>query len=198
MNNTGEAKELRWNCLFPAENGAFFLNYVLTSAFLGNVIEMIRVSEVASYALAIFFLSRTSAEYLTARQMTKFEFYFGTYYPRILLLFTLIVTFSISSPLIAPIGEPFPYFNSISFPLSLNYRPFLPIDEAFGGQVSHISFVCSDKNQSKNTLKGHTIRVFLTTVPLVSSLYTFGGYGSYPPLLYGWHRIYNTLFVYFL
>ena len=57
----------------------------------------------------MLFIARSSAEYLTARQMTRFEFYFGLYYPRILLLFTLVVTFSISSPLIAPIGLCFKY-----------------------------------------------------------------------------------------
>ena len=102
MNDT--ARELRWSCLFPAENAAIFLNYVLTSAFVGTIVEVIRVSEVIFYVIAIVVSCRTYAEYLTARQVIKFEFYFGTYYPIMLLLFTLIVTFSISCPLLAPVG----------------------------------------------------------------------------------------------
>ena len=100
----GEANDVNLNCLFPAENGAFFTNYIINSAFLGNLFDLSHFAELGIYIFWLLLISRNSAEYLKARQMTKFEFYFGTYYPKMLLIVTLIVIFSICSPLIAPIG----------------------------------------------------------------------------------------------
>jgi len=99
-----EWHKISWHCMLPTENGPFFINYVLTAATLGNALELTRIPELISYLICIILMSRSPAEYLRARQLTRFEFHFGSYYPRVLLVFTLVVTFSISNPLIAPVG----------------------------------------------------------------------------------------------
>ena len=40
----------RWSCIFLPDNGAFFVNYVITSAFIGTGLEIIRFPELFVYA----------------------------------------------------------------------------------------------------------------------------------------------------
>ncbi len=37
-----------WDCIFLPDNGAFFVNYVVTSALVGTALELMRVSELFS------------------------------------------------------------------------------------------------------------------------------------------------------
>ena len=37
-----------WNCIFLPDNGAFFVNYVVTSAIIGTALELMRFSELLS------------------------------------------------------------------------------------------------------------------------------------------------------
>lgn len=39
--NRGE-NEFRWKCIFLPDNGAFFVNYVVTSALIGTALELMR------------------------------------------------------------------------------------------------------------------------------------------------------------
>ena len=208
MNATGVSKELDWSCLFPAENGAFFLNYVMTSAFVGIAFEMIRIAEVLFYATSMILFARTSAEYLTARQKTKFDFYFGIHYPRILLLFTLIVTFSISSPLIAPVGMSLQLYThtdnafidsfSCNYSILFNLRSVLYGNETLGGQVSHIPCVCAHKNQSTNPFKGYRLYICLTSIPINASVHSFGSHGLHLSLIHSGHHFYSSLFIHII
>jgi hypothetical protein len=97
-------QSFRWQCLFPVDNGAFFINYVLQSALLGNAMELLRIPELVLYFLTTIFYTRTPAEYEAARQQILFDFSFGVRYPRILLIFCMVVSYSLSCPLIAPCG----------------------------------------------------------------------------------------------
>jgi hypothetical protein len=96
---------LKWNCLFRSETSAFFLNYVLQSAFVGNTLEIMRVPELSLYILCNLFISRSVPEYESARQNIYFTFSFGTKYPRFLLILTIVIVYSFASPLIAPCGK---------------------------------------------------------------------------------------------
>ena len=40
--NRGE-NEFRWKCIFLPDNGAFFVNYVVTSALIGTALELMRL-----------------------------------------------------------------------------------------------------------------------------------------------------------
>lgn len=101
--STNSTKRFRWQCLFPVDNGAFFVNYALQAAFLGNTVEILRLPELFLY-LFYYILSRSSAEYKNARKQVSFDFPFGVSYPRFLLIFAMAVTYSLACPLIAPCG----------------------------------------------------------------------------------------------
>lgn len=98
-----EVRKFRWNCLFPVDNGAFFVIYTLQAAILGNTVELLRLPELCQYILYSVLL-KSDAEYRTARKMVTFEFPFGVSYPRFLLIFTITITYSLACPLIAPCG----------------------------------------------------------------------------------------------
>ena len=40
----------RWERAFRPDNAAFFLNYVITSGFLGTALELLRISDLIMYA----------------------------------------------------------------------------------------------------------------------------------------------------
>jgi len=43
----------RWECLFLPDKGAFFVNYVITSALIGTALELIRFPELFVYAVRL-------------------------------------------------------------------------------------------------------------------------------------------------
>ena len=97
-------QKFRWKCLFPVDNGAFFINYVLQSALLGNAFELLRFPELIIYFYYTLVFTKSAAEYENARQQILFDFSFGVRYPRFLLIFAMVVSYSLSCPLIAPCG----------------------------------------------------------------------------------------------
>ncbi|RWS16487.1 hypothetical protein B4U79_02323, partial [Dinothrombium tinctorium] len=103
-NLTKSSQGFRWECLFPVDNGAFFVNYVLQSTLLGNVMELLRFPELFLYFFYLIFSARTQAEYESARKLVIFDFAFGVRYPRYLFIVTMVVTYSLSCPLIVPCG----------------------------------------------------------------------------------------------
>lgn len=96
--------KFRWKCLFPVDNGAFFINYVLQSALLGNAFELLRLPELFIYFYYTLIWTKSPAEYEAARQQILFDFSFGVRYPRFMLIFAMVVSYSLSCPLIAPCG----------------------------------------------------------------------------------------------
>ena len=96
---------LRWQCLFPVGNGAFFINYVLQSALLGTAFELLRLPELLIYFYYTLLWTRSAAEYEFARQQILFDFQFGVRYARFLLIFVMVLSYSMSCPLIAPAGQ---------------------------------------------------------------------------------------------
>lgn len=92
-----------WNCLFPVKIGAFFVNYTIQAAFLGNIMELMRIPELLVYVWYIA-LSRSRAEVDTASRYVVWDFSIGIRYPRFLLIFAMVVTYSVSCPLITVAG----------------------------------------------------------------------------------------------
>lgn len=92
-----------WKCLFLPDKGAFFVNYVITSAFIGSALELIRFPELFLYAIRLA-LSRSQAESLSARKLILWEFPFGVHYAWMLVIFATMVVYSLSCPLITPFG----------------------------------------------------------------------------------------------
>jgi len=94
---------LNWECIFLPDSGAFFVNYVITSALIGSGLELIRFPELFWYLIQIC-LSRSKADTPAIRKAIIYEFRFGEQYARMMLIFAMVVMFSISCPLITPFG----------------------------------------------------------------------------------------------
>ncbi|XP_067007803.2 calcium permeable stress-gated cation channel 1 isoform X2 [Anabrus simplex] len=93
----------RWECLFMPDKGAFFVNYVITSAFIGTGLELIRFPELFMYAWYLC-LARSRAETASVRNAILWEFPFGVQYAWMLLIFAMTVIYSLPCPLITPFG----------------------------------------------------------------------------------------------
>ena len=92
-----------WQCIFLPDNGAFFINYVITCALIGTALEIIRFPELILY-VARLLLARSQAEISSVRKAIIYEFPFGINYGWILLVFALTVSYSVICPLITPFG----------------------------------------------------------------------------------------------
>lgn len=90
-------------CLFPTDNGAYYINYVISSIFLSTILELIKPSDILSYYF-ILWTSRSTAEIEGGRQFIEREFSVGLQHTTVLLIFSVVMTYSISCPLIAPAG----------------------------------------------------------------------------------------------
>lgn len=104
-NSGAVARRIHWECLFPANVNvsAFFVNYTIQSAFIGNIMELMRLPELLVY-LWYRVTARSKAEIDTASRYVVWDFGIGIRYPRFLLIFAMVVTYSLSCPLISAAG----------------------------------------------------------------------------------------------
>ncbi|RXG55260.1 CSC1-like protein 1 [Armadillidium vulgare] len=137
----------RWECMFLPDNGGFFVNYVITSAFIGTALELIRFPELFLYIIRLG-LARSEAETASIRKNILYEFQFGVQYAWMLLIFAMTVIYSVSCPLITPFGLIYlifkhlvdnckfrDRFNSYSATLSL---VFFPSTSRFEETINHL------------------------------------------------------------
>ncbi|XP_074652654.1 mechanosensitive cation channel TMEM63B-like isoform X2 [Tubulanus polymorphus] len=96
-------RKFRWQCVFLPGNGAFFVNYVITSAFIGTGLELIRFPELFMYAIRLL-AARSAAEKTAVRKAIIWQFQFGCEYAWMLCIFAVIIVYSIPCPLIVPFG----------------------------------------------------------------------------------------------
>ena len=57
-----------FRCIFIPDNGAFFVNYVITSAFIGTAAELIRFPELFMYGLKLM-CAKSAAERTSVRKV---------------------------------------------------------------------------------------------------------------------------------
>ena len=93
----------RWECVFLPDSGAFFVNYIITTAFVGEGLELIRFPELFLYFCQVCW-SRSEADVPAIRYSIKYEFRFGEQYARLMLIFCMTMMYSLSCPLITPFG----------------------------------------------------------------------------------------------
>ncbi|XP_076068118.1 transmembrane protein 63 isoform X3 [Oratosquilla oratoria] len=93
----------RWQCIFLPDNGAFYVNYIITSAFIGTALEIIRFPELFMYIIRLS-LSRSEAENASVCRAIVYEFQFGVQYAWMLLIFAITMIYSVSCPLVTPFG----------------------------------------------------------------------------------------------
>lgn len=97
-NDTG-----RWDCVFLPDQGAIFVNYVITAALLGSGLELVRFPELALYTFRLC-VARSRAERIHVRKAVLWEFPLGAHYAWLLLVFTMTTVYSLACPLITPFG----------------------------------------------------------------------------------------------
>eukprot|EP00095_Tigriopus_kingsejongensis_P008456 snap_masked-scaffold18_size714446-processed-gene-1.9 protein:Tk08456 transcript:snap_masked-scaffold18_size714446-processed-gene-1.9-mRNA-1 annotation:"hypothetical protein L798_12217" len=93
----------RWECVFLPDSGAFFVNYIITTALVGAGLELIRFPELFFYTIRICW-SKSEADLPAIRQALKYEFRFGEQYARMMLILCMTMMYSLSCPLIVPFG----------------------------------------------------------------------------------------------
>ncbi|XP_059620256.1 calcium permeable stress-gated cation channel 1 [Phlebotomus argentipes] len=91
----------RWECIFLPDRGAFFVNYVITSGFIGTGLELIRFPELIVY-MWMLCTAKSQAETPHIRKSIVVEFPFGIHYAWMIMVFTMSVVYSLACPLIMP------------------------------------------------------------------------------------------------
>ncbi|XP_018050960.1 PREDICTED: CSC1-like protein 2 [Atta colombica] len=97
-NNTAQ-----WECVFLPDQGALFVNYVITAALFGSGLELVRFPELALYTFRLC-IARSRAERIHVRKAVLWEFPLGAHYAWLLLVFTMTTVYSLACPLITPFG----------------------------------------------------------------------------------------------
>ncbi|XP_034018309.1 CSC1-like protein 1 [Thalassophryne amazonica] len=95
--------KLRFECVFLANQGAFFVNYVIAAALVGSGMELLRLPELLVYIIRLG-LARSAAERKYVKQNQAYEFEYGAMYGWSLCVFTVIMAYSIICPIIVPFG----------------------------------------------------------------------------------------------
>ncbi|XP_069464797.1 CSC1-like protein 1 isoform X2 [Ambystoma mexicanum] len=94
---------VRLECVFLPDQGAFFVNYVIAAAFIGNGMELLRLPGLIKYTF-LMIMARSAGERRNVKQQQAYEFEFGVMYARMLCVFTVIMAYSLICPIIAPFG----------------------------------------------------------------------------------------------
>ncbi|KAG9484554.1 hypothetical protein GDO78_010110, partial [Eleutherodactylus coqui] len=94
---------IRLECVFLPDQGAFFVNYVIASAFVGSGMELLRLPGLILYTIRMV-MAKSAAERRNIKQNQAFEYQFGAMYAWMLCVFTVITAYSITCPIIVPFG----------------------------------------------------------------------------------------------
>ncbi|XP_075386992.1 mechanosensitive cation channel TMEM63A [Tenrec ecaudatus] len=103
FDKTSSETSIRLECVFLPDQGAFFVNYVIASAFIGNGMELLRLPGLILYTFRMI-MAKTAADRRNVKQNQAFQYEFGAMYAWMLCVFTVIMAFSITCPIIAPFG----------------------------------------------------------------------------------------------
>ncbi|KAL2082111.1 hypothetical protein ACEWY4_021929 [Coilia grayii] len=95
--------KLRFECVFLPDQGAFFVNYVIAAALIGSGMELLRLPGLLLYTIRMA-LARSAAERKYVKQNQAYEFEYGAMYGWSLCVFTVIMAYSITCPVIVPFG----------------------------------------------------------------------------------------------
>lgn len=130
---------LRWECIFLADKGAFFVNYVITSALIGTALELLRFPELAMYVWRLLRI-KSEAEKTTIRKEILSVFPFGIHYAWTLLIFTVSTVYSLTCPLITPFGLLYLSLKHLVDKYNI-YYVYQPITMSGEGQQIHADAV---------------------------------------------------------
>ncbi|XP_067152964.1 calcium permeable stress-gated cation channel 1 isoform X2 [Apteryx mantelli] len=95
--------DIKFQCVFLPDNGAFFVNYVVTSSLIGTAMELLRVPGLLVYATRLCF-AKSEPERLHIKRSQAYQFQFGLEYAWTCCIFSVVMTYSITCPIIVPFG----------------------------------------------------------------------------------------------
>ncbi|XP_043840226.1 calcium permeable stress-gated cation channel 1 isoform X2 [Dromiciops gliroides] len=95
--------ELKFQCVFLPDNGAFFVNYVITSSLIGTGSDLLRVESLLYYIIRLIF-SKSEGERVNIRQRQVRTFEYGREYSWISCVISVVMAYSITCPIIVPFG----------------------------------------------------------------------------------------------
>uniref|UniRef100_A0A8C2ISB0 Transmembrane protein 63C n=1 Tax=Cyprinus carpio TaxID=7962 RepID=A0A8C2ISB0_CYPCA len=95
--------DVKFQCVFLPDNGAFFVNYVITSSLIGTVMELLRIPALLVYSVRLCF-AKSKAERIHVKRSQAYEFQFGLEYAWTMCIFSVSMTYSITCPIIVPFG----------------------------------------------------------------------------------------------
>ncbi|XP_049826808.1 calcium permeable stress-gated cation channel 1 [Aethina tumida] len=130
---------VHWKCIFLADKGAFFVNYVITSALIGTALELLRFPELAMYAWRLLRI-KSEAEKTSIRKEILSTFPFGIHYSWTLLIFTISTVYSLTCPLITPFGLLYLCLKHLVDKYNIFYV-YRPITMSSEGQQIHANAV---------------------------------------------------------
>uniref|UniRef100_A0A8D0FQT7 Transmembrane protein 63C n=1 Tax=Strix occidentalis caurina TaxID=311401 RepID=A0A8D0FQT7_STROC len=93
--------DIKFQCVFLPDNGAFFVNYVVTSSLIGTAMELLRIPGLLVYTARLCF-AKSEPERLHVNQ--AYQFQFGLEYAWTCCIFSVVMTYSITCPIIVPFG----------------------------------------------------------------------------------------------
>uniref|UniRef100_A0A3Q3X3S4 Uncharacterized protein n=1 Tax=Mola mola TaxID=94237 RepID=A0A3Q3X3S4_MOLML len=98
-----EDEIVRFECASLPDSGAFYVNYVIAAAFIGNAMDLLRIPRLLVYMIHLC-LARSAAERKIVKQQHACEFQFGVAYAWMMSVFTVVMTYSITCPIIVFFG----------------------------------------------------------------------------------------------
>lgn len=135
-----ENDTIRWDCVFLPDKGAFFVNYVITSGFIGTSLELIRFPELFLYVWYLL-QSKSKAEKSYVKKAILYEFPFGIHYAWSIAIFSISMVYSLACPLVSPFGLVYLTFKHIGDKHNL-YFAYGPSDmSGVGGDRIHSTAV---------------------------------------------------------
>uniref|UniRef100_A0A669Q082 Transmembrane protein 63C n=1 Tax=Phasianus colchicus TaxID=9054 RepID=A0A669Q082_PHACC len=95
--------DIKFQCVFLPDNGAFFVNYVVTSSLIGTAMELLRIPGLLVYTARLC-LAKSEPERLHIKRSQAYQFQFGLEYAWTCCIFSVVMTYSITCPIIVPFG----------------------------------------------------------------------------------------------
>ncbi|CAG0887908.1 unnamed protein product [Cyprideis torosa] len=92
-----------WECIVLPDAAAFFVNYVVTSAFIGTALELVRFPDLLNYTTRMA-LARSAAEVAGVRRRIQWDFQYGVEYAWMLVIVALVMTYAVILPIITVAG----------------------------------------------------------------------------------------------
>ncbi|XP_029350281.1 osmosensitive cation channel TMEM63C isoform X3 [Echeneis naucrates] len=156
-----DEKNVKFQCVFLPDNGAFFVNYVITSSLIGTSMELLRIPALTVYALRLCF-AKSQAERIHVKRSQAYEFQFGLEYAWTMCIFAVSMTYSITCPIITPFGpvHPITLFTLVSllsciaislFRLCLRKQPDRSTSYQMSDQPTEGTFTDADRSTVTST-----------------------------------------------